>query len=78
MSRRLLIVVSSLTGIVTLLALRARRRTGFTVGALGVVDCSCDLSDLGSEVTEGTSKAIVELAERGLRCDDDRICLRLL
>jgi uncharacterized protein len=33
----LLIVVSSLTGIVTLLALRARRRVGFTVGALGVV-----------------------------------------
>ena len=33
----LLIVVSSLTGIVTLLALRARRRVGFTVGALGVL-----------------------------------------
>ena len=33
----LLIVISSLTGIVTLLALRARRRTGFTVGALGVL-----------------------------------------
>jgi hypothetical protein len=33
----LLIVVSSLTGIVTLLALRARRRTGFTVGLLGVL-----------------------------------------
>lgn len=33
----LLIVVSSLTGIVTLLALRARRRTGFTVAALGVL-----------------------------------------
>jgi uncharacterized protein len=32
-----LIVVSSLTGIVTLLALRARRRVGFTVGALGVL-----------------------------------------
>jgi len=33
----LLIVTSSLTGIVTLLALRARRRTGLTVGALGVL-----------------------------------------
>jgi len=33
----LLIVVSSLTGIVTLIALRARRRLGFTVGALGVL-----------------------------------------
>ena len=33
----LLIIVSSLTGIVTLLALRARRRVGFTVGALGVL-----------------------------------------
>jgi hypothetical protein len=33
----LLIVVSSLTGIVTLLALRARRRLGFTIGALGVL-----------------------------------------
>jgi len=33
----LLIVTSSLTGIVTLLVLRARRRTGFTVGALGIV-----------------------------------------
>jgi uncharacterized protein len=33
----LFIVVSSLTGIVTLLALRARRRTGFTVGVLGVL-----------------------------------------
>jgi hypothetical protein len=33
----LLIVTSSLTGIITLLALRARRRTGFTVGALGVL-----------------------------------------
>jgi hypothetical protein len=33
----LLIVFSSMTGIVTLLALRARRRTGFTVGALGIV-----------------------------------------
>ena len=33
----LFIVVSSLTGIVTLLALRARRRTGFTVGLLGVL-----------------------------------------
>ena len=33
----LLIVVSSLTGIVTLLALRARRRKGFTVGFLGVL-----------------------------------------
>ena len=33
----LLIVISSMTGIVTLLALRARRRTGFTVGALGVL-----------------------------------------
>ena len=33
----LLIVVSSLTGIVTLMALRARRRLGFTVGALGVL-----------------------------------------
>jgi hypothetical protein len=33
----LLIVISSLTGIVTLLALRARRRVGFTVGALGVL-----------------------------------------
>jgi uncharacterized protein len=32
-----LIVVSSVTGIVTLLALRHRRRTGFTVGALGVL-----------------------------------------
>jgi hypothetical protein len=33
----LLIVTSSFTGIVTLLALRARRRTGFTVGALGIL-----------------------------------------
>ena len=33
----LLIVVSSLTGIVTLLALRHRRRLGFPLGALGVV-----------------------------------------
>jgi hypothetical protein len=33
----LLIVVSSLTGIVTLLALRHRRRIGFTLGALGVL-----------------------------------------
>jgi hypothetical protein len=33
----LLIVISSITGIVTLFALRARRRTGFTVGALGVL-----------------------------------------
>ena len=33
----LLIVVSSLTGIVTLMALRHRRRVGFTVGALGVL-----------------------------------------
>jgi hypothetical protein len=29
--------VSSLTGIVTLVALRHRRRTGFTLGALGVL-----------------------------------------
>jgi hypothetical protein len=33
----LLIVVSSLTGIVTLMALRHRRRLGFTLGALGVL-----------------------------------------
>ena len=33
----LLIVISSFTGIVTLLALRARRRTGFAVGALGML-----------------------------------------
>jgi len=33
----LLIITSSMTGIVTLLALRARRRLGFTVGALGVL-----------------------------------------
>ena len=33
----LLIVVSSLTGIVTLLSLRHRRRMGFTIGALGVL-----------------------------------------
>jgi hypothetical protein len=33
----LLIVVSSMTGIVTLMALRHRRRLGFTVGALGVL-----------------------------------------
>jgi uncharacterized protein len=33
----LLIIVSSLTGIITLLALRARRRIGFTIGALGVL-----------------------------------------
>ena len=33
----LLIIVSSLTGIVTLLALRARRRVGFTIGALGIL-----------------------------------------
>ena len=32
-----LIVVSSMTGIVTLVALRHRRRTGFTLGALGVL-----------------------------------------
>jgi len=33
----LLIMVSSLTGIITLLALRHRRRRGFTIGALGVL-----------------------------------------
>src|SRR5262245_45909469 len=33
----LLLITSSLTGIVTLLALRARRRTGFAVGTLGVL-----------------------------------------
>jgi len=33
----LLLVVSSLTGMVTLLALRARRRSGFVVGALGML-----------------------------------------
>ena len=33
----LLIVTSSFTGIITLLALRARRRTGFAVGMLGVL-----------------------------------------
>jgi hypothetical protein len=33
----ILIVTSSFTGIITLLALRARRRTGFTVGALGIL-----------------------------------------
>jgi len=33
----LLLIVSSLTGIVTMLALRARRRSGFTVCALGVL-----------------------------------------
>src|SRR5262249_45205963 len=33
----LLLVVSSLTGMVTLVALRARRRTGFAVCALGVL-----------------------------------------
>ena len=33
----LLIVTSSLTGIITLLALRHRRRVGFTIGALGVL-----------------------------------------
>src|SRR5215831_19217451 len=33
----LLIMVSSLTGIVTLLSLRHRRRLGFTIGALGVL-----------------------------------------
>ena len=33
----LLIIISSLTGIITLLALRARRRIGFTIGALGVL-----------------------------------------
>jgi uncharacterized protein len=33
----LLIVVSSITGIVTLMALRHRRRMGFTVGVLGVL-----------------------------------------
>jgi uncharacterized protein len=33
----LLIVVSSLTGILTLLSLRHRRRMGFTIGALGVL-----------------------------------------
>jgi len=33
----LMIVTSSVTGIVTLLALRARRRQGFTIGALGVL-----------------------------------------
>jgi hypothetical protein len=32
-----LIVVSSLTGMVTLIALRARRRTGFAIGVLGVL-----------------------------------------
>jgi len=33
----LLIVVSSMTGIVTLMALRHRRRVGFTIGALGIL-----------------------------------------
>src|SRR5215475_5786477 len=33
----ILLVVSSLTGMVTLLALRARRRSGFVVGSLGVL-----------------------------------------
>ena len=33
----LLIVISSLTGIVTLLALRARRRTGFALCALSIL-----------------------------------------
>jgi uncharacterized protein len=33
----LLIVVSSMTGLITLLALRARRRLGFTIGALGIL-----------------------------------------
>ena len=33
----LLIVVSSMTGIVTLMALRHRRRLGFTIGAFGVL-----------------------------------------
>jgi hypothetical protein len=33
----IVLVVSSITGMVTLLALRARRRTGFTVCALGVL-----------------------------------------
>jgi uncharacterized protein len=33
----ILLVVSSLTGMVTLLALRARRRSGFVVGTLGVL-----------------------------------------
>jgi hypothetical protein len=33
----LLLITSSLTGIVTMLALRARRRSGFTVCALGVL-----------------------------------------
>jgi len=33
----MMLVISSLTGMVTLLALRARRRTGFAVGALGVL-----------------------------------------
>jgi hypothetical protein len=33
----LLIVISSLTGIITLLSLRHRRRVGFTIGALGVL-----------------------------------------
>lgn len=33
----LLVVVSSLTGMVTLVALRARRRLGFTIAALGVL-----------------------------------------
>jgi hypothetical protein len=33
----LLIIISSLTGIITLLALRARRRIGFTIGAIGVL-----------------------------------------
>jgi hypothetical protein len=33
----ILLVVSSLTGMVTLLALRARRRTGFIVCGLGVL-----------------------------------------
>src|SRR6185369_4532961 len=33
----ILLVISSLTGMVTLLALRARRRTGFIVAGLGVI-----------------------------------------
>jgi len=33
----ILLVISSLTGMVTLVALRARRRSGFAVGALGVL-----------------------------------------
>ena len=47
----LLLTVSSLTGMLTLLSLRARRRSGFIVASLGVA-MIMHLRDLGTAMTE--------------------------